>query len=148
MEGIVTWTYTPYAGVLITTAIISLVVGFMALHRRGTPGAVALAILMFTITEWALASGLEAAVIGTQNKVLWSKIEYVGGLSAANLFLIFVLVYVKKTKWLRPIYLAILFIVPVIGFLITITNENLIWTRFVPSLSVPNTIIYEHGVVF
>jgi len=145
-----TWNYTPYAGILYATAIISACVGFMALLRRNKPGVGILALLMFAIAEWAFASGLETAVVGLQNKVFWSKIEYLGGLSASTLFLVFVLEYSRKTQWLRPVYLVLLSIVPIAGFIITATNEwnGLIWSSFTPNPTLPNVLIYGHSIGF
>ncbi len=111
-----TWTYTPYAGILHATAVISAFVGFMVLRRRNTSGVRPLAFLMFAIAEWAFSSGLEAAVIGIQYKVFWSKIEYLGAVCAPTLFLVFALEYSQKTRWLKPVYLVLLSVVPLIIF--------------------------------
>ncbi len=58
------WNYTVYAAVLHVSAVISVIVGLIALNRRKSPGVGVLPILMFAVAEWALASGLEAAVVG------------------------------------------------------------------------------------
>lgn len=144
------WIYTPYAGILLASAAISAFVGFMALRRRNTTGVGTLALLMFVITEWAFASGVEAGVVGIHNKVLWSSIEYLGGLSASTLFLVFALVYSQKTRWLKPIYLVLLSIVPIAGFIITTTNQwhGLIWSGFTPHPTLPNILVYGHGIGF
>ena len=143
-----TWTYTPYAGILLATAVISAFVGFMVLRRRDTSGVRPLAFLMFAIAEWAFSSGLEAAVIGIQYKVFWSKIEYLGAVCAPTLFLVFALEYSQKTRWLKPVFLVLLSVVPLTIFVLTTTNElhGLIWTSFTPSLTQPNVVIYGHGI--
>ncbi len=145
-----TWTYTLYAGILHATAVISAYVGFMALRRRNNPGVGTLALLMFAVAEWAFTSGLEAAVIGIPYKVFWSKMEYLGAVSAPTLFLIFALAYGKKTRWLKPVYLVLLSIVPLIGLYVAATNElhGLIWTSFTPNPTLPNVLIYGHGIGF
>jgi len=143
----VTWTYTLYAGILHLTAIITAYVGFMVFRRRKTTGVVTLTLLMLVVSEWAFASGLEAAVVGIQYKIFWSKMEYLGALSAPTLFLIFALQYIQGTRWLRPVYLVLLSIVPIIGFIFTSTNEwhGLIWTSFNTDPTLPNVLIYGHG---
>lgn len=147
-EGDVTWTYNPYAGILLATAVISACVGFMALRRRKTSAVGTLALLMFAVTEWAFTSGLEAAAVGIHHKVFWSIIEYLGALSAPTLFLVFVLEYCQKNRWLKPVYLILLSIVPITGFIVTTTNEwrGLIWTSFTPIPTLPNVLIYGHGI--
>jgi len=146
----VTWTYTLYAGILHATAIISAYVGFMAVRRRNTSGAGTLALLMFAVAEWAFTSGLEAAVIGIPYKVFWSKMEYLGAVSAPTLFLVFALAYGQKTRWLKPVYLVLLSIVPLTGLFVAATNEShgLIWTNFTPNPTLPNVLIYGHGIGF
>jgi diguanylate cyclase (GGDEF)-like protein/PAS domain S-box-containing protein len=120
----------------------------MAFRRRNKPGVGTLTLLMFAVAEWAFASGLEAAVVGLQYKVFWSKIEYLGGLSASTLFLVFVLEYLQKSRWLKPFYLILLSIIPIAGFLFTITNEwhRLIWTSFTLYPNLHNVLVYGHGV--
>jgi len=143
----VTWNYTLYAGILHFTAIISVYVGFMVLQHRKTPGGSKLALLMFAVTEWALASGLEAAVVGIPYKIFWSKMEYLGAVSAPTLFLLFALEYSQKTRWLKPVYLVLLSIVPITGFIVTATGwHGLIWTSFTPNSTQPNILIYGHGI--
>ncbi len=143
-----TWTYTPYAGILHAAAIISAYVGFMALRRRNTSGVGTLALLMFAVAEWSLTSGLEAATVGIQYKVFWSKMEYLGAVSAPTLFLVFALAYGQKTRWLKPVYLVLLSIVPIAGFIVTATNElhGLIWANITPSPTQPDVLIYGHGI--
>jgi diguanylate cyclase (GGDEF)-like protein/PAS domain S-box-containing protein len=119
----------------------------MALHHRNTPGGSKLGLLMFAVTEWALASGLEAAVVGIPYKIFWSKLEYLGAVSAPILFLLFVLEYSQKTRWLKPVYLVLISIVPIIGFIVTATEwHGLIWTSFTPNLTQPNILMYGHGI--
>jgi diguanylate cyclase (GGDEF)-like protein/PAS domain S-box-containing protein len=143
----VTWTYTPYAGVLHATTVISALIGFLALRRRKTPGGGILALLMFAVAEWAFASGLEAAAVGIPSKIFWSKIEYLGSLSAPTLFLLFALEYSQKKSWRKPIYLTLLSIVPIIGFIVTATQwHGLIWSSLTPDPALPNVLIYGHGI--
>jgi diguanylate cyclase (GGDEF)-like protein/PAS domain S-box-containing protein len=143
-----TWFYTPYAGILHIAAVISAYVGFLALRRRNTAQVGTLALLMFAVAEWAFASGLESAVVGVRYKVFWSIIEYLGALSAPTLFLVFALKYSHKNRWLKPIYLVLLSIVPLAGFIVTATPglRGLIWTSFTPEPTLPNVLLYGHGL--
>ena len=143
-----TWSYSPYAGILHLTTLISIYIACLALSRRNKPGVGTLALLMFAVAEWSFTSGLEAASIGIQAKVFWSKMEYVGAVSAPMLFFVFALEYGQKARWVKPIYLVLLSIFPIIGFIAAVTNEShgLIWTGFTPLPSQSNTLIYEHGI--
>jgi diguanylate cyclase (GGDEF)-like protein/PAS domain S-box-containing protein len=143
-----TWNYTVYAAILHISAVVTALVGFMALRRRNSSGAGVIAILMFVLTEWAFTSGLEAAVEGIQYKIFWSKLEYLGVLCAPTLFLIFTLQYSQKNHWLKPINYALLSIVPIAGFIVTITNElhHLVWTSYSFSPILTNVLVYGHGI--
>lgn len=142
-----TWNYTLYAAILHISAITSVLVGFMVLRRSKSPGVGILAFLMFAVAEWGFASGFEAAVVGIQYKIIWSKLEYLGALSAPTLFLVFTFQYCQKNRWLKPVYLALLAIVPITGFILTLTNEShhLVWTSFSLSHVLPNVLVYGHG---
>ncbi len=144
------WNYSLYAGILHATALISVCVGFLALQRRDTPGTGKLAFLMFAVAEWSFASGLEAAVVGIQYKIFFSKMEYLGAVSAPTLFMLFALEYCHKTRWLKPVYLSLLSIVPITGFILAATNEwhRLFWPSFTPNPTLPNNLIYGHGIGF
>ncbi len=142
-----TWTYTLYAGILHATAMISTIVGFMALRRRNTVGAGKLALLLFAISEWALTSGLESSVIGIQNKIFWSIIAYLGAASSPILFLLFTLEYSHNARWLKPLNLVLISIVPICGFIVASTKawRGLIWPSFTPSPMLSNVLIFGHG---
>ena len=143
-----TWVYTPFVGVLWTSAIISIIVAFLLSRRRTKTGVNSLILLMCVVAEWSLASGLEAASIGLAQKLIWSKVEYIGAVSAPVLFFIFTLNYSQKNRWLTPRNLILLFIVPLVALVATMTNEyhGLIWNSFTPSPIEPTTIIYGHGI--
>ncbi|HEX7620418.1 MAG TPA: histidine kinase N-terminal 7TM domain-containing protein [Anaerolineales bacterium] len=145
-----TWNYSLYAAILHITALTSVFVVFLSLRRRHSPGVGILALLMIAVTEWAFMAGLEAGVVGIPYKLFWSKLESLGALSAPTLFLIFALQYGQKNRWLKPVYLGLLSIIPIAGFIITVTNEwhHLIWTSFSPNSTLPNVLIYGHGVGF
>lgn len=143
-----TWILTPYAGILLATAVVSAYVGLMALRRNNASGVGTLALLMFAVAWWAFAAGVEGATVGIQIKVFWAKIEYLGAVSAPTLFLVFTLEYGQKTRWLKPVYLILLSIVPLTSFFVTATNEwhGLIWSSFTPNPTLPNVLIYGHGI--
>jgi diguanylate cyclase (GGDEF)-like protein len=143
-----TWNYTIYAAVLHIIAFISAFVVFMSFRHRNSAETRIFAFLMVAITIWSLMAGLEAAAVGIPYKLFWSKLEYIGALSSPILFIAFVLQYTQKSQWLKPRYLAILSIIPLIGLIVTITNDShhLIWSSFSPNLFLTNVLIYKPGV--
>lgn len=144
------WDYTIFAAILHISGIISTLVAVLASRHRRTIGAGTLALLLLAVAGWSLALGLETSVVGLENKVFFSKLEYIGSVTAPVLFLVFALEYSQQKAWLdRPVVLA-LFILPVSVLLAAWTNEqhHLIWTGFAFSSSQPNLLIYSHGPAF
>ncbi|HVM71534.1 MAG TPA: histidine kinase N-terminal 7TM domain-containing protein [Anaerolineales bacterium] len=143
-----TWEYTTYAAVFHFTALISVGTILLLVRRRGTPGTNALILLMLAVTEWSFAAGMEAASVDFSQKILWSKIEYLGAVSAPTLFMIFTLEYCQITRFLTRRFLLIYSVIPVVAVIATFTNDwhGLIWNSFTLSQTEPNSLIYGHGV--
>jgi diguanylate cyclase (GGDEF)-like protein/PAS domain S-box-containing protein len=141
-------TFTPFASVLYITALVSVFVAILAWRRRNLPGAAALVVLMVTVTEWALASGIEAAVVGQTAKIFWAKMEYLGVTLAPTFFLVFTLEYSQQIRFLTRRNLLLLSILPLAGIVMTATNEwhNLVWTSFTPGPVYHNILIFGHGI--
>ncbi|MCX7029871.1 MAG: hypothetical protein NTU62_07085, partial [Spirochaetes bacterium] len=80
---------TPSATAQAVASAISLVVMALAWHRHASPGGKAFGVLMAAVVWWTLFAALEAAAVDTTLKILISKIEYVGTVCTAPLFLLF-----------------------------------------------------------
>ncbi len=144
------WDYTPYAAVFHITAIISVGIALLISRRRSVSGTDALILLMCAVAEWSFAAGMEAATVGIAQKILWSKIEYLGAVTAPTLFMIFTLEYRQMTRFLTPRYLLLYSVIPLAAIIVTMTNDwhGLIWNSFQYSLTEPNSLIYGHGPGF
>jgi PAS domain S-box-containing protein len=83
-------------------------------------------------------------------KIFWSKLEYSGGLASPVLYFIFVLRFTRKDKQLSLINTLLLFTIPVITYLLVITNDlhELIWSGFSPISEKTNLMEYFHGIGF
>jgi len=140
--------FTPYANILFATALFSATAAVLIWRRGKIPGSGILILLMCAIAEWTLAAGAEAASIGLPQKILWSKMEYLGVSFSPTLFLIFTFEYTLQTRQLRRRSLLLLSLVPLTGLILALTNEwhGLIWTGFTPSPLYPDLYIYQHGI--
>ena len=141
------WDYTPYAAVFHITALISIGIILLLSRRRSASGTDALILLMCAVAEWSFAAGIEAATVGVAQKILWSKIEYLGAVTAPTLFMIFTLEYRQMARFLTPRYLLLYSVIPLTAIIVTMTNDwhGLIWNSFKYSLTEPNTLNYGHG---
>ena len=145
------WQLTPYTIALLISTVVTAVVALAVWYRRTARGGMALFWFMLAVVEWQLTAACEAAAIGIPAKILWSKICYIGTLSAPVLLFIFVLKHSHQEKWLTRRNLALLWVIPVTSFGLAVTNEwhHLIWISFVPSADpAKNILIYGHGTWF
>jgi diguanylate cyclase (GGDEF)-like protein/PAS domain S-box-containing protein len=141
---------TPYVLVFAVTALIATLAAGIAWARRLTPGAPTLALVMVAVTLWVSAAGLEAAAVPVQDKVFWSKVEYLGGNATVLFWLVFILQYTGHEQWLNRRRLALLSTVPVFNVVVAVTNDwhRLLWTEFTPGPVGTNLIIYHHGPLY
>lgn len=142
--------FTIYSVFFLVTAFISFFVAFLAWQRRLVNGAKDLGLLMMAIGLGAFCLIFETASLSITEKIFWSKLEFIGGISTPVLYLIFVLRYTRKYKFLTRKYLILLFIIPVITLALTITNEKhgLIWAGFSAISEETNLMEYYHGFGF
>lgn len=144
------WHYTLHAGILHTTTLISLLLAFLISSRRDTAEAKSLILLVLAVAEWLLASGLEAASVGLEQKILWAKLEYLGAVFAPTLFMLFALEYRSLNRFLAPPYLLLYSFIPLASLIAVLTNEwhGLIWNSFLLGPAGSNSYIYGHGIAF
>lgn len=123
------WQSNPYLVPVVIAAVISGAVVFAAWKRRPAPGASYLALLMLAVVEWSLGYALEFASGDLPAIVFWAKVEYLGIVAIPVLWVAFTLQYTGRGQLLKPRYLALLSVVPLITLLLVWTNElhGLIW---------------------
>ena len=123
------WQFPPYVGFLVATIALSLVLAFIAWQRRPAPGAVPATILILAAAEWALMVTLEHTSVDFALKVWWVKASYIGSTLLPPIWLLLVLEYTGRTRWLKRQYVALLMIEPIITNVLVWTNEahHLVW---------------------
>ncbi|HEY3369428.1 MAG TPA: histidine kinase N-terminal 7TM domain-containing protein [Prolixibacteraceae bacterium] len=142
--------FTVYSLFFLATALVSISVAFLAWQRRDVKSARELAYLMVAAGFGAFWLIFETAAPGVSEKVFWSKLEFIGGIATPVLYLIFVLRFTGKDKYLNLKQLLLLFIVPVITLALTLTNEHhgLIWSGYSAISGTTNLMEYYHGAGF
>lgn len=142
--------FTIYSIFFLVTALVSFFVAFLSWQRRFVKGARELTVLMIAAGIGAFWLIFETAAPTVSEKIFWSKLEFIGGIPTPVLYLIFVLRFTGKDKYISPKYLFLLFIVPIITFVLTITNKhhNLVWTGFSVISDQTNLMEYYHGIGF
>jgi PAS domain S-box-containing protein len=139
-----------YSAIYLAVSLISFFVAFLAWQRRTVICAKELTILVIAGGLWAFWIIFESAAQTVPWKIFWSKLEYFGAVSAPVLYLIFVLRFTGKGRFITTRNTLLLFIVPVITLLFALTNEkhHLIWSGFSSISEKTNIMEYYHGVWF
>lgn len=142
--------FTVYSVFFLATALVSFFVAFLAWQRRLIKGAKELAYLMFAAGIGAFFLIFETAAPSINEKIFWSKLEFLGGIATPVLYLIFSLRYTGKDKFLSRKPVLLLFLVPAVTLALTITNEmhRLIWTGYSAISAETNLMEYYHGIGF
>jgi len=81
------------------------------------------AITMLLVSIWALAYGFELLSTSLDGMLFWVKIEYIGIALAPGTWIWFCLKYTGLDKWVNYKSAMIIFAIPLITFLMILTNE-------------------------
>ncbi|MCE5208421.1 MAG: hypothetical protein LLG42_08945, partial [Chloroflexi bacterium] len=99
-------------------------IAFYAWHHRTTRGSQMFSIFMASITVYVLGYSMELASLDLPTMLFWSKIEYLGIFSFPTLFLLFVLQYTGRDKWLTRRNVLLLFLFPALLLIAKIFDET------------------------
>lgn len=134
--------------VLILSAIIVLYLSVYSFRKRSSDLYFYFGLLTLSVFFWCLGSAMEFFSIEAWAKIFWIKISYLGVVTAGPLWFIVMLDYCQYEKYLKPGYIGILMLLPLIILLLVFTNEwhGFIWPSIIPVSSLAGSLlIYEHG---
>ena len=117
------WQFTPYVFPVAASAIISAALALTAWYRRQAPGAIAFCLLMLAVAEYSSGYVFELAHFDLPTVLFWDNLEWLGATMAPLLWLIFVLQYTGRGRWLTPRIIALLAIIPLVTILLVWTNQ-------------------------
>lgn len=142
--------FTSISAISGLAALCAATIGILAWERRNVTGARYLAWLMLAVMLWAGAATLELSSTLLRDKIFWSKVEYLGTLSAPVLFFLLAADYNQLDRALRPRNILLLLLIPLLSMGLALSNEKhgLIWSSFQPSPSGHNLLIFNHGPLF
>ena len=121
------WQLTPYAIPALAATFAALAMLALTYPRRHAPGAPAFALLVVATAVW---SGFEAAILCAPDlptKLLLTKFEYAGIVTAPLAWLLFAVRYCGQDRWLRGWRLPALAIVPATTLALAATLERHRW---------------------
>jgi PAS domain S-box-containing protein len=120
-----------YSAAMLLSFLIASILSVMAFRQRSFARMRTMGWLMLGLAEWSLGYALELAAVQQPIQIFWAKLEYIGIASVPLFWLLFAMDYANTGGWLRR-YFWLLWIEPVVIFLLALTNEFhfLIWNSF------------------
>jgi PAS domain S-box-containing protein len=129
--GKVEWQVTPYTFAAAGAGVVVLGLGVLGWRRRPVPGTAEFALFAVAVSDWCIAAAIGFAHADLEGKVLSSKFEYIGVVSAPVLWLLCMAAY-THVSWSRPRWLvAALAVIPLITLVLVFSNEQhgLVWSH-------------------
>ncbi len=154
MSGYLHWSsVAPWA---LTFGLTGLACGGMAIHAwrgRDQPGGVYAAVLMIAAAWYSLLYALELQAPTITQKMVWSRIEYLGVASLPLAWFLFARAYTGEIRRLAPWLRALLYAVPSVTVVLAATNQfhGLLWSDVglePSSVSASAMANYQHGPWF
>lgn len=115
--------YTPYVWPLVVGAVFSGVLAVLAARRHQVPGAVSLAGLMAAISFWLACYALQVSGTDLRTVTFWSNVTFLSIAFVPLPWLTFALEYSGRGRWVTPLNLVLLSVVPVITQVMAWSNE-------------------------
>ena len=121
--------YSPLVIPLLISGLIAILVAAYSWIRRTNRGSLFLGLLAIAVAEWSICYALEISGADLYTKVFWAKIEYVGIVMIPLMWFGLAFQIVNRTKWITPLTMILLSILPVVTLFMVATTETngMIW---------------------
>ncbi|MFB6253829.1 MAG: histidine kinase N-terminal 7TM domain-containing protein, partial [Halobacteriaceae archaeon] len=114
---------TTLSAVLAATIAISFAAALLAWRERPEPGANALVVLLGGQIWWSATVVFELQATTFAMKLFWSNIQWVGVVTIPVAWVLFALTYTGRDEYVRPQYIALLLVIPLITIVLAVTGE-------------------------
>ena len=114
--------YTPFALVMIGASLVSLLTEALVWQRRSTSRTTAFFFLLNAVAFWCLMNAAELCLTSLPAKLALTNLSYLSTVSIPTGWLIFILQYTNRDKWLTRRNFGLLVIFPTITYLLILTN--------------------------
>jgi PAS domain S-box-containing protein len=123
------WHFTPPAAPLIVGAVLMLVIAEIVRRRGAMRGGREFRLLCLGTCVYVVGYALELGASDPADVMRWLKVEYFGVAMLPGLALVTALSFTGRSRYLTPLSVALLFVIPAITWLLVLTNEShqLIW---------------------
>lgn len=123
------WQFTPYAIPLFVGAAVLFGVVAMSVQRRTARGARYMALTALATIFYTLGYAFEVGSPTLSDIRFWLKVEYIGVTLTPVLILLVIMIYTGKQRFVTPLNLGLLLVIPITTIIFAWTNERheLIW---------------------
>jgi PAS domain S-box-containing protein len=137
--------------IIFLATLVNIFSAYVAWQRRKTKGGIFFASALIITVFWTFFSALDYAANSIPLKIVFAKLEYMSYFPALSLMAIYSIIYAGNEQWLKKLPVrAFLFLIPVSGILLALTNEyhHWLWTDFIPYSQGSNVVDFKHGPAF
>jgi PAS domain S-box-containing protein len=106
------------------STILSIFLAVYAWRQRNKPGVPAFALMMAAIAVSSLAEGISMFSYTAESAKFWIKLNFLGIVTIPVFFLIFILQYSGRERWLSRLRIAMLFLIPLMTQIIIWTDDG------------------------
>ncbi|MDS0476395.1 histidine kinase N-terminal 7TM domain-containing protein [Natrinema sp. 1APR25-10V2] len=119
---------TILSGILLSAIAIGATAALLSWRERPEPGAVPLVVMLAGQCWWSalLIFDLEASTLGA--KMFWANLRWIGVVSVPIGWMLFSLEYTGRDQYVRPRYVALLSVVPLLTVVFALTGNPLLYT--------------------
>ncbi len=141
--------FTIFSNIYLAGAALSLLVAVVICRRCVNLEIKYLGLMEFAVTIWSFGNAFKIAATTLDLKLLWSQISYIGISVTAVFFFMFALQYNKKTKKYNRRFYILIFTIPLITFLLVLSNNyhHLIW-KSLKIVESTKGVYYTYGLFF
>lgn len=120
--------------VLVINTVFALLVAAFIARKLVVPGRNSLAAALILLALWSFAYAMITFSTSMEMKQFWLKVENIGIISEPVLWFIFILSYIRQTRFLKWPYIAMLCIIPVISLTLIFSDQwfHLYYTSIKP----------------
>ena len=143
-----TWLNAFPVSFLAFTSLVALLTAIPIWRHRRVPGAIYLFILMVALSWWAATNAIEFALIDIPTKIIFTKLSYLSIPFVAPLWFLFVMRYTQLDRWMTPLRVSLIWIIPFLNMALAVTNEfhGFAWPQIFPVSPEPGAmLVYTHG---
>jgi PAS domain S-box-containing protein len=115
--------YSPFFPPLVLSAVLTGVLAYYGWRYRTNPVSALFSLLMAAVTLWTAGYAFELICVDLQVNLILNTIEYIGIVTVPVAWLLLVLRYTGRTRYITPRNLALLSVVPATVVLLVATNS-------------------------